>query len=129
MEPLVQRGILLRRSAEDIQKNKADYVVFVIDGTVHGCASLHDWGEAQAEIGALAASQIYSDMGIGRRLVRFLLEKAEKTGFRRVFVMTVRTQDWFESLGFHETPLTTLPEAKRKNYNYARASKAFALDL
>jgi amino-acid N-acetyltransferase len=129
MEPLAKRGILLWRTAEDIQKNKADYVVFVIDRAIYGCAALHDWGEGQAEIGALAAGQIYSDMGIGRRLVRYLIEKAEKTGFRRVFVMTVSTQDWFESLGFRETAVSTLPEAKRKNYDHARASKAFALDL
>jgi amino-acid N-acetyltransferase len=129
MEPLIKRGILLRRSAEDIQKKKDDYVVFVIDCNVHGCAALHDWGEGQAEIAALTAGPLYSDMGIGRRIVRYLLERATKQGYRRVFVMTVSTQDWFESLGFRETPIDTLPEEKKRRYTKERASKAYALDL
>jgi amino-acid N-acetyltransferase len=129
MEPLMQQGILLRRTPEDIQKRKADYVVFVIDNTVYGCAALHDWGEGQAEIAALAAGRAYSQTGIGRRLVRYLAGAAAKRGFRRVFVLTVSTADWFESLGFRETPIATLPERKRAAYNYARHSKAYALDL
>ncbi|MDR2516995.1 MAG: amino-acid N-acetyltransferase, partial [Spirochaetaceae bacterium] len=50
MEPLMSRGILLRRSAADIQEKKNDYVVFEIDGTVHASGALHDWGDGQGEI-------------------------------------------------------------------------------
>jgi amino-acid N-acetyltransferase len=129
MEPLMQKGILRRRNAEDIQKKKDDYVVFVIDGTVHGCAALHEWGGGQAEIAALVAGPAYSERGIGRRLVRYLIEKAKRSALRRVFVLTVSTQDWFETLGFSEAAVDTLPEAKLRNYNHERKSKIFSLDL
>ncbi|MDR3301451.1 MAG: amino-acid N-acetyltransferase [Spirochaetaceae bacterium] len=129
MEPLMQKGILRRRNAEDIQKKKDDFVVFVIDGTVHGCAALHRWGEGQAEIAALVAGPAYSERGIGRRLVRYLIEKAKRAAMRRVFVLTVSTQDWFETLGFSEAAVETLPDAKRKHYDYQRKSKIFALSL
>ena len=129
MEPLMQKGILLRRSAEDIQQKKDDYAVFVIDGAIHACAALHDWGEGQAEVAALAADPMYSSMGAGRRLVRYLLEKAAKQGFTRVFALTTRSLDWFEQLGFRQAPVSSLPARKRALYDHARGSKVAALDL
>jgi amino-acid N-acetyltransferase len=41
MEPLMQKGILVRRDSEGIQEKKDDYAVFEIDGSVHACAALH----------------------------------------------------------------------------------------
>ena len=129
MEPLMQQGILIRRKAEDIQSKKEDYAVYVIDGQIHACGALHHWGEDQGEIAAIATDPAYADMGLGRRMIRFLIDKAKKQAFKRVFVLTTRTQDWFESLGFREAPVESLPEKKRRLYDYSRNSKIFALDL
>ncbi|MDR0486823.1 MAG: amino-acid N-acetyltransferase [Treponema sp.] len=129
MEPLMQQGILVRRSAEQIQENQDDYAVFEIDGSIHACGALHDRGEAQGEIAAVATDPLYKDMGLGRRIVGYLIEKARKKRMRRVFVLTTQTQDWFESLGFGEAPVDSLPEQKRKVYDQSRKSKVFALEL
>ncbi|AEF84330.1 amino-acid N-acetyltransferase [Treponema primitia ZAS-2] len=129
MEPLMQQGILLRRRPEDIQEKMGDYAVFEIDGSVHACGALHDWGESQGEIAALATDPAYADMGLGGRIVRYLIDRAQRQGFRRVFVLTTRTQDWFEFLGFKECPIESLPERKRRIYDRNRKSKAFALEL
>jgi amino-acid N-acetyltransferase len=129
MEPLMQQGILVRRNAEAIQEKKADYVVFEIDGSVHACGALHHQGEGQGEIAAIATDPAYADMGLGRRIVRFLIDRAVKQGLRRVFVLTTRTHDWFESLGFKECSVESLPPGRRKNYDHRRNSKIFALDL
>jgi N-acetylglutamate synthase-like GNAT family acetyltransferase len=48
---------------------------------------------------------------------------------KRVFVLTVSTQDWFESLGFREAAVETLPEAKRSGCDGTRKSKVYALSL
>jgi amino-acid N-acetyltransferase len=103
--------------------------VFEIDGQIHACGALHDWGEGQGEIAAIATDPAYVDLGLGRRIVRYFLERAEKIALRRVFVLTTRTHDWFESLGFREAPVATLPEKKRKFYDKNRNSKVFALEL
>jgi len=129
MEPLMQQGYLIRRSPEDIQSKKDDYVVFEIDGQIHACGALHDWGEGQGEIAALATDPRYADLGLGRRMIRYFLDKAEKQGLSRVFALTTRTHDWFESLGFRESPVETLPQKKRALYDKTRNSKVFALDL
>jgi amino-acid N-acetyltransferase len=129
MEPLIRQDILIRRGAEDVQKKKDDYVVYVIDGSIHACGALHDLGEGQAELAALAADKAYSSMNIGRRIVHYLIEKARDLGMRRVLVFTTKTQDWFELLGFREVEIDSLPSLRRENYNYKRMSKIFALDI
>jgi len=129
MEPLVAAGFLIRRSAEDILEKKDDYVVYEVDGSVHACGALHDWGEGQAEIAAIATDPAYGDMGLGRRIVKYLIDRAAKAGFKKAFVMTTRTHDWFEALGFKEAPVASLPERKKRVYDEKRRSKAFALEL
>jgi amino-acid N-acetyltransferase len=129
MEPLMRQGILIRRGADQIQEKKDDYSVYEIDGSVHACGALHDWGEGQGEIAAVATDPLYADMGLGRRVVGCLIEKARKKNLRRVFVLTTHTQDWFEALGFSEAAVESLPERKRRAYDHARRSKVFALAL
>jgi amino-acid N-acetyltransferase len=129
MEPLMQQGVLVRRSPEDIQERQDDYAVFEVDESVHACGALHDWGEGQGEIAAITTDPAYADMGLGRRIVRYLIDRAKKQGFRRVFILTTRSQDWFELLGFKECPVESLPERKRRVYDRGRGSKAYALDL
>jgi amino-acid N-acetyltransferase len=129
MDPLMQRGILIRRSAEDILERMEDYGVFEIDGSVHACGALRDWGEGQGEIAAVATDPLYADMGLGRKMVRCLIDRAEKKGLHRVFVLTTGTQDWFEALGFRDAAVASLPEGKRRLYDRERNSKVFALDL
>ena len=129
MEPLMQKGVLIRRNPEQIQEKKNDYAVLVIDGSIRACGALHDWGESQGEIAAIATDPQYSDLGLGRKIVGFLIEKARKSRMNRVFVLTTQSQDWFESLGFKETSIKTLPGQKYKAYDQSRNSKVFALEL
>jgi amino-acid N-acetyltransferase len=129
MEPLMQKGILLRRQPEQIQEKRDDYVVFEIDGSVHACGALHDWQEGQGEIAAMATDPLYAHLGLGRRIMGYLVERARKKGMSRVFVLTTSTHDWFETLGFREAGVESLPERKRRLYDQHRRSKVFALDL
>ncbi|MDR2135835.1 MAG: amino-acid N-acetyltransferase [Treponema sp.] len=129
MDPLVRQGILIKRSADQILEKKEDFAVFEIDGSVHACGALHDWGEAQGEIAAIATDPLYADMGLGRRIVGYLIDRARKRGMTRVFVLTTHTQDWFESLGFRELGVESLPEKRQQIYDRSRRSKVFALEI
>ena len=129
MEPLMKKGILLRRSVEQILEKKNDYAVFEIDGSIHACAALFDWGEDQGEIAAVATDPLYTDLGLGRRIVGYFIDKARKNHMKRVFALTTTTHDWFEALGFKEAPVESLPQQKQKVYDRKRNSKVFALDL
>jgi len=129
MEPLMQADILIRRTAEQILEKKGDYVVHEIDGSVHACGALHDWGEDQGEIAAVASDPLYAGANLGRQIVKYLIERARKKHMNRVFVLTTHTHDWFESIGFTEASVDSLPEQKRRLYDHARKSKVFGLML
>ena len=100
-----------------------------IDGSIRACGALHDWGESQGEIAAVATDPMYTELGLGRQIVGYLAEKAKRNKKNRVFVLTTQTQDWFESLGFKEVTVESLPKKKREIYDHNRNSKIFALDL
>src|SRR5262249_103 len=129
MEPLIQEGILINRTEDDLMARQADFVVYSIDDVVHACGSLHDFGEGQGEIAAIATNPVYGHLSMGRKILSFLVEKAARIGMTRVFALTTRTVDWFEQMGFVEASLESLPARKRDNYNHVRKSRIFALDL
>jgi len=129
MEPLVQEGILITRSEDELAARHGDFVVYSIDDVVHACGALHDYGEGQGEIAAIATNPVYGHLSMGRKIVSYLVEKAARIGMTRVFVLTTRTIDWFEQLGFVEADFASLPARKRETYNHARKSRIFALEL
>jgi amino-acid N-acetyltransferase len=129
MQPLMKEGILIKRTEDDLMERQADFVVYSIDGVVHACGSLHDYGEGQGEIAAIATNPVYSHLSMGRKIVSYLVEKAARAGMNRVFALTTRTVDWFEQLGFVETDLQSLPPRKRDSYDHTRKSRILALEL
>jgi amino-acid N-acetyltransferase len=129
MEPLIQQGNLLRRTEEELQKRRSDYAVFETDGTLRGCGALHHYGSAQAELAALAVDENYKHLGIGQRMVGFLIEEAKRQGLEAVFVLTTRTSDWFLSLGFSAATVEDLPKERRETYDEDRKSRIYAMQL
>jgi amino-acid N-acetyltransferase len=129
MRPLMAEGILVQRTNSELMAKQADYAVYAIDDVVHACGALHDFGDGQGEIAAIATNPVYSHLSMGRKIVSYLIEKAARQGLTRVFALTTRTVDWFEQLGFVEVDLQSLPAKKRETYDHARKSRILALEL
>lgn len=130
ISPLVASGALVARTKEDLLKALDDYVLFVADGNVLGCAALHSYGPgAGAEVAALAVDGSYGHLGIGQKLMNFMIKKGKSLSLPRLFVLTTKTTDYFESLGFVPGTLEDLPEEKRTRYNAARKSRIMILPL
>jgi amino-acid N-acetyltransferase len=141
MEPLVQEGNLVRRTERELQRDCADYAVFEADGTIRGCGALHRFapdrgpeiggsgGSTWGEIAALAVDPSYKHLGIGHRIVGYLIEEARRRGLGGVFVLTTRTMDWFLSLGFSPSTVDELPEERRETYDRERKSRIYAMQL
>lgn len=129
MRPLIEDGILVKRTDDDLMAHQSDFVVYSIDDVVHACGSLHDFSDGQGEIAAIATNPVYGHLSMGRKILSYLVEKAAKAGMTRVFVLTTQTVDWFEQLGFIEADLESLPLRKRETYNHARKSRILALHL
>jgi amino-acid N-acetyltransferase len=129
MKPLVEAGYLVPRSEEDVVAALNDFVVYEVDGSIHGCGALHPFGEKTAELAALAVDESYKHLGIGRRIVSFLLERAKEQGLRRVFALTTMSSDWFLQFGFRRGGTGDIPEERREHYDRSRNSRIYLYEL
>jgi amino-acid N-acetyltransferase len=129
MQPSIEDEILVARTEEELTRRMADYVVYEVDGTLHGCGALHLFSTGQAEIAGLAVDETYGSQGVGGKIVSYLLEKASGLKLKRVFILTTQSADWFSKIGFVKAPLSDLPPERRKSYNQARKSLVLTYDM
>jgi amino-acid N-acetyltransferase len=130
MQPYVDDGILVQRSAEAVGEDLESFWVYKVDDAVQGCCAMRlHTPHRSAEIFALAVDPIYSGKGVGHRIVSFLLEKARKAGARQAFLLTTQTSDFFMRLGFKEAGREALPAEKQAAYNTDRNSRVLARTL
>jgi amino-acid N-acetyltransferase len=133
MNPFVQKGILLERTAKQLKADLDNYIVYNVDEGIHACAALKVYQEsgasAQAEICAVAVDPAYGNMGVGPKLINYLLDKACAKGVKSVFVMTTQTADFFEKLGFAPDSIDSIPPERKKLWNPERGSKVYRISL
>ncbi len=129
MQPYVDDGILVQRSAEMLAAELDNFVVFKVDATVHGCAGLKLHPDKKAELYAVVVDGAYTGQGTGRKIVSYLLDKARKAGVKNVFLLTTQTSDFFMRNGFREVPLTVLPADLQAAYNPDRNSRVLAVQV
>lgn len=129
MRPFIASGKLLLRTEADLSARIEDFVVYELDGGVHACAALRLYDDGQAEIAAVAVDESFAHMGIGPKLVDFLLKRADDADAKSVFIMTTQAADWFEKLGFLPDSLESIPAERRAIWTKGRNSKVYRLPL
>ncbi len=128
MQPSVDEEILVPRTEEQLEELMSDYVVYEVDGTLHGCGALHIFG-AKAEIAGIAVDETYANQGVGRKIVAYLLEKASGRKLQQVFILTTQSADWFLKLGFVKAGVADLPRQRQETYNKNRKSLVLTYDI
>lgn len=124
IEPLEREGVLVRRSRELLEMEIGRFLVLESDRVIAGCIALYPFPEEQAaELACLAVAESYRGQGFGERLLAAAEAQGKKSGFKRLFVLTTRTEHWFEERGFVESRPDQLPKKKQSLYNYQRRSK------
>ena len=130
IEPLERDGILVRRSRELLEMEIERFLVLESDGVIAGCAALYPFPEEQAaELACLAVAQDFRGRGFGDMLLAEAEKRGKKAGFRQLFVLTTRTEHWFEERGFVDSSPDHLPRSKQALYNYKRKSKVLQKSL
>lgn len=122
MQPAIEEGILVPRTTAELEEKAEDFYVYEVDGTIHGCGALHVFNNRQGELAAIVVDKIYANLGIGKRIISYLIERASTIRLKSVFVLTTQTSDWFSQLGFIEADTSDLPTERRKTYNKHRNS-------
>lgn len=111
LEFYADRGIVLRRSREDIRERLANFVVAVgpADASVIGCGAVRDFGGGLFELRSLAVDPDRRGRGIGRAIVEFIIAAKRDSGEpSQLFTLTCQP-GFFEHLGFSVTDREKFP--------------------
>ncbi|MEJ2612516.1 MAG: amino-acid N-acetyltransferase [Candidatus Thiodiazotropha sp.] len=126
IEPLEQKGILVRRSRELIETEIDCFTLMERDGMVIACAALYPYPqESMAELACVVVHPDYRGSDRGDRLLNHIEQVARQQGIKQLFILTTQSAHWFRERGFSQGELTDLPMLKRQFYNYQRNSKVF----
>lgn len=129
MRPFIKENVLIPRRHEEVETKLSDYVLYEVDGTIHGCGALHTFHDRTGEIAGIAVDKMYANYGIGKRLVTFLLGKAASLNLEKIFLLTTHTADWFLDLGFTQGSIDDLPLEKKAAYNKVRNSLVLVYNI
>ena len=127
MRPFIEKKILLPRTDESLAINLQDYIVYEIDGGIRACSALHIYPDGQAEIAGVAVDESFSNLGIGPKMIDFLLDRARSHLLKSVFVLTTQTSDWFEKIGFKADSVDSLPPERKAKWTPERGSKVLRI--
>jgi amino-acid N-acetyltransferase len=130
IEPFERDGTLVKRDRTEIERDIGLYTVIEHDGVIFGCAALYPYPEAQTgEMAALTVSESVQGQGDGERILKRIEQRARAQGLASIFVLTTRTMHWFIKRGFAVADADTLPEARKRKYNWDRRSQVLVKKL
>lgn len=123
MQSFVNQGILLQRTKEQLDNQYQNYIVYELDGAIRACSALIPYPDGQMEIAAVAVDKTCSNIGIGPKMIKFLVKQAKEMKASGLFLLTTQTSDWFENLGFIPSEVSTLPQQRKEKWTPERGSK------
>ncbi|MDX1807926.1 MAG: N-acetyltransferase [Sulfurospirillaceae bacterium] len=109
--PEVKSGIILERNNDEIATNIRSYILAKEDGRLLGFGALHFHTNELGEVRSLIVSSDARGKGIGKNIVKQILEEAKLLGAKKIFALTYK-KSFFEGLGFVEIPKEDLPASK-----------------
>jgi len=126
IQPLEEKGILVRRSREALETEINHFTIIERDKTIIACAAVYDFPKQQmAELACVAVHAEYQGIGRGDALLNSVEKSVLKKDIKKLFVLTTQTSHWFREHGFKTANLDVLPSRKRDLYNWQRNAKVF----
>jgi len=130
IEPLEAKGVLIKRSREQLETEINKFSVIERDGKIIACGALYEIdGSQMGELACLAVNPDYLGGQRGDRLLKLISQQANKRKLKQLLVLTTQSVDWFKERGFKEGDVSDLPEKKKALYNFQRNSKVLLLNL
>ena len=131
IEPLEQKGILVKRSRELLETEISRFTVMLhAEGMLVGCAAIYPFRDGvSAELACVVTHPDFLNRGFASRLLAQLETQAALQGIRQLFVLTTRASDWFKEKGFVDSSLDELPAERKSLYNFQRNSRIFCKNL
>lgn len=103
-----RQGIMLPRNEFELSESIRDFTVAERGGEVLGCAALHFYGPAYAEVRSLAVAPQAQGTGAGRMLMEALEREAREFDLEVLFAFTY-VPGFFAKSGYREINRGALP--------------------
>jgi len=107
----VKSGTILFRSSDEMSTNIRSYIIAKKENVIVGFGALHFHAYDLAEVRSLIVSDQCRGEGIGKGMVKNMLEEGRELEVKKVFTLTYK-QGFFESIGFKEISKELLPAHK-----------------
>ncbi|HEX4166471.1 MAG TPA: amino-acid N-acetyltransferase [Bryobacteraceae bacterium] len=126
IEKLTQKAVeaeeLIRRTRTEIEKNLSSYYILDIDENPVACVALYAYPEQHiGELASLYVDPAYENQGIGRKLIRFVEDKARENALSELIALSTQAFSYLESKGgFVEGTPDDLPPSRREKYDQSR---------
>jgi N-acetylglutamate synthase-like GNAT family acetyltransferase len=130
LRPEIEAGRILPVDEETVERNIRHFWIYEVDGLMVGVARLKPYG-TWAELAHFSTLPRYRGKGRARDLALSMIEQARKMQHDAVFALSIDPRMWefFQSLGFRESPREKLPPEWQSQYDFSRPSHAFLLEL
>ena len=102
------QGLMLPRNGFELAENIRDFTVAVSADAVQGCAALHFYGPAMAEVRSLAVDPSLKGAGIGKRLMEAVEAEAREFDLELLFAFTY-VPGFFARSGYRQVDRSELP--------------------
>lgn len=130
LAPLEAEGVLVKRSRELLEVEIERFTVIKKEDVIIACAALYPYPkENSGEVACVAIHPDYRKGNRGVRLINTIENLAKEKKLSSIFVLTTVSAHWFLEQGFTEQSVDSLPEDKKKMYNFQRKSKVFAKNI
>ncbi len=130
ISPLEEKGVLVKRSREQLELDIDHFTVIERDGMIIACAALFTFEQSlTAELACLAVHKNYAQHGRGSDLLQHIEWQTRKKHMKKLFTLTTQTMHWFIERGFNECRIKDLPMEKKSLYNWQRNSKVLCKSL
>jgi len=111
VEQEVEKGIILKRSDDEVATNIRSYILAFIDNKLVGYGALHIHSFELSEIRSLVVDESARGLGVGKKIVQYLKKEAKNIGSKEILVLTY-IEDFFKKLGFYEINKEDIPDHK-----------------
>ncbi|HUI55335.1 MAG TPA: N-acetyltransferase [Bryobacteraceae bacterium] len=102
------KGVMLPRTEFEMSEAIRDFTVVTAGEVLLGCGALHFYSPTVGEIRSLAVAEHAKTHGVGRELVKALVQEAQDYELDAAFAFTYVTE-FFQKVGFHVVERGILP--------------------
>jgi amino-acid N-acetyltransferase len=107
----VLKGIILHRADDEVATNIRSYTLALKNEKIVGLSALHIHASSLAEVRSIVVDKELRGKGIGKEIVKRLLEEGKNLGLKQIFTLTYQ-KEFFQKLSFKEIPKESLPTSK-----------------